>query len=106
MNQGYAVQHRGHAVREVDPAHTTEQGGSAEWERRERTVALAPPIRSGVGGAANILALQRSAGNAAVAAMLGGERSAPAPTIQRSPNVEFTPSPHRVSLGETRLLPG
>jgi hypothetical protein len=74
-----------------------EQAATTERER------LSPPPP---GAIANILTLQRSAGNAAVAAMLGGERSAPAPTIQRSPSVEFTPSPHRVSLGETRLLPG
>ena len=67
-------------------------------------VAPEPAIGAGAPGAERVLALQRGAGNAAVAAMLGGARSAP--PIQRSPKVEFTPDPYWMSLGETRLLPG
>lgn len=64
----------------------------------------------GATGVASVLALQRGFGNAAVSAMLAPKRRAPTlPTpnaVQRSPKVEFTPNPHTVPLGETRLLPG
>jgi hypothetical protein len=87
-----------------------EPGRIAEQKPPAPKATPAPAIGPGAPGATQVLALQRGAGNAAVAAMLGGGRSAPATppprAIQRSPKVEFTPDPHRVSLGETRLLPG
>lgn len=70
----------------AEPDHTP--GAAGERARAAPRPAPAPAV-------ADILALQRGAGNAAVSRML-----------QRSPQVEYTPSPHRVSLGGAQLTPG